>query len=58
MRNLKRNDTDELTYETERDSQTEKTNSWLPSGRNSQGLWEGHVHAPIFKMDNQQKPVV
>ena len=21
-------------------------------------LWEGHVHTAIFKMDNQQKPIV
>ena len=28
----------------------------LPEGRDSQGLWEGHVHIAIFKMDNQQAP--
>ena len=29
MYNLKRNDTNEFTYKTERDSQTYKMNSWL-----------------------------
>ena len=23
-------------------------------GRDSQGVWDGHVHIAIFKMDNQQ----
>ena len=26
--------------------------------RNSQGVWDGHVHTAIFKMDNQQGPPV
>jgi len=42
----------------ERDSQTLKANIWLPVGRDSWGLWEGHVHTAIFKMDNQQKPIL
>ena len=58
MWNLKRNDTNEFTYKTEKDSQTQKMNSWLPVGRHSYGLWEGHAHTTIFKMDNQQKPIV
>ena len=31
--------------------------TWLPGGGSSQGLWEGHVHTAIFKIDNQQRPV-
>ena len=31
-------------------------NLWLPGRRDSWGLWEGHVHTAIFKMDNQQRP--
>ena len=27
-------------------------------GRNSLGVWDGHVHTAIFKMDNQQGPTV
>ena len=27
-------------------------------GRDSQGVWDGHVHTAIFKMDNQQGPIV
>ena len=26
-------------------------------GRDNWGLWDQHVHTPIFKMDNQQKTV-
>ena len=48
----------ELTYKTQRDSQTQKTNSWLPGGRDSLELWESRVHTVIFKMDNQQGPIL
>ena len=44
MWNLKRNDRNELTYKTERDSQSQRTNIWFP------------VHAAVYKMDNQQGP--
>ena len=27
-------------------------------GRDSQGVWDRHVHTAIFKMDNQQRPTV
>ena len=27
-------------------------------GRDSQGVWDGHVHIAIFKIDNQQEPPV
>ena len=27
-------------------------------GRDSYGVWEGHVHTATFKMDNQQGPTV
>ena len=33
--NLKRNDTNELTYKIERDSQTQKMDLWLLGGRDS-----------------------
>ena len=33
-------------------------NLWVPEGRNSEGLWEGHAHTAILKMDNQQRPIV
>ena len=33
MWNLKKNDTNERIYKTEEDSQTQKTNSWLPKGK-------------------------
>ena len=37
MQNLK-NDTNELIYKTEKDSQTQKTNLWLPRGRLGGGI--------------------
>ena len=36
----------------------QKTNLWLLGEGDSSGLWEGHVHTAIFKMDDQQKPIV
>ena len=27
-------------------------------GRDSLGLWEHHEHTGMFKMDNQQKPIL
>ena len=37
-------------------------NLWLLGGRmwgrDSEGVWDEHVHAAIFKMDNQQGPTV
>ena len=37
-----------------------RTNLWLhkPGGKDSQGVWDGHVHTAIFKMDNPQGPTV
>ena len=58
MWSLQRNDTDELTYKTERDSQTLKTNLQLMEGRGSWGVWDRQVHTAIFKMGNQQGPPV
>ena len=31
---------------------------WLPGGRDSQGLGKSNTHTAIFKMDNQQGPIV
>ena len=42
MRNLKKNDTNELIYKTETDSQTYRTNLWLPGGKRgvvNLGVW-------------------
>ena len=62
MWNLKRNDTNELTYKIERDSQTLRKNLWLPGeeweGRDSEGVGDGLAHTAIFKMDSQQGPTV
>ena len=35
---LKKNDTNELIYKTETDSQTQKTNLWVPKGKKT-NLW-------------------
>ena len=62
IRNLKKKGTNELIYKTETNSQTQKKNLWLLGvwirGRYSQGIWDGHVHTTVFKMDNQQGPTV
>ena len=56
MWNLKRNDTNKLTKQ-KMIQQTWRTNLvWLLRGRDSQGVWDGHVHSAVFKMDNQQGP--
>ena len=35
-----------------------RKNLWLPRrwmrGKDSQGIWDGHAHPAMFKMDNQQ----
>ena len=31
---------------------------WLPGGRDSYGAGDGYVHTAIFKMENQQGPIV
>ena len=30
----------------------------LKKSSDSEGVWDGHVHTAIFKMDNQQCPTV
>ena len=63
MWNLKY-DTNELTYKTETDSQTEKPNLWLPKGkrgggrRDKLGVWDQHIQTTIYKIDKQQGPTV
>ena len=54
-----KNDTNDLIYKTETDSQTSKTNLWLPKGkrgggRDKLGVWDQQIHTTIYKTDNQQ----
>ena len=42
MWNLKKNDTNELIYKTEIDSQAQKTNLWLPKGKGGVGRGINH----------------
>ena len=53
---LKRNDTNELNYKIERDSQ--KKNLWLLGEGIVRVVWEDYVHIAIFQMDNQQRPII
>ena len=53
---LKRNDTNELNYKIERDSQ--KKNLWLLGEGIVRVVWEDYVHIAIFQMDNQQGPII
>ena len=59
MWNLKRNDTNELIT---KQKQTNRLGLWLPGGKNgvkdTQGIWDGHVHTAVFKIDSQQGPTV
>ena len=64
MYNLK-NDTNELIYKTETDSQTQKTNLLLPKGivggrggRDKLGVWDERIHTTIYEIGNQQGPTV
>ena len=56
MWNLKRNDTNKLTYEAETDSQTWRRNLWLPGWKGKMG--DAYVHTALFKKDNQEGPTV
>ena len=67
--NLKINDTSELTKQKETHRLREGTcGFWVRQasglyrgrmrGRYSYGVWDGHLHTAIFKMDNQQSPTV
>ena len=58
MWNLKRNDTNEPIYKTEEDSLLES--ELVVASGEGQGkkiVWDEHVHT-VFKMDNQQGPLV
>ena len=61
MWNLKY-DTNELIYKTETDSQTQKTNLWLPKGkgggRDKLEVWDQQIQTTIYKIDKQQGPTV
>ena len=65
----KKKHTNELTYKTVTDSTDSKTQRMnlqllaagegqgVENGRkDSQGVWGGHIHTAVFKMDNQQGP--
>ena len=57
----KKNDTNELVYKTEIDSQTQKTNLRLPNGKgvgDKSGTWGKHTNTTIYNIDKQQGPTV
>ena len=59
MRNLERNDTNELTYKIEIDSEISEWN-YCCGGRGKgcgEGIvWNRHIHTALFKTDKQQGP--
>ena len=59
MWNLKY-DTNELIYKTETDSQTHRTDLWLPRGwgREVLGVWDKQMQTIIYRMDKHQGPTV
>ena len=48
--NIKRNDTNELTKQKE--THRLRSKLMIARGRDSYGLWGGHVHTAMFKMGN------
>ena len=52
----------ESIYKTEADSQTWKTNLWLPKGkggsRDKSGIWGKHTNTTIYNIDKQQGPTI
>ena len=61
MWTLKRNYTYELIYKAETDTHIYRMNlCWTreKDGGKGQGVWDGHVHTAVFKMDSQQGPTV
>ena len=62
MQNLKNNDTNALISKRETDSQIQRMNLQLlgkkGGGRDRLEVWDRLAHTAIFKMDNQQKPIV
>ena len=55
---ISKNDISELIYRTETESQTQKTNLWLPKGTVGMGGQEFriNIHTTIYKIDKQQGP--
>ena len=51
-----KNDTSELIYKVELESQTQKTNLWLPKAggeRGKLGVWDQNILTTIYKIGNQ-----
>ena len=59
MWNLKY-DTNELIYRAETDSQTQRTDLWLPrgGGRDGLGVWDYQMQTIIYRMNKLQGPTV
>ena len=52
-----KNDTNQLIYKIEIDSQTSKTNLCLPKGKCGVGrAWDWHMHTIVYGMNGQQRP--
>ena len=63
VKSKKKNDTNELIYKTEIDSQTQRTNLRLPKGkqrhkRDKLGVWDQQIQTTIYKIDKQQGPSI
>ena len=59
-----KDDINELIYKPEIDSQTQKTNLWLPEGMaggggvDKLGVWDQQIHTTVYKVGKQQGPIV
>ena len=48
----------QLTLQNREDSTDLEIKRMVAGRRDSEGVWEGHVHAAVFKLDNRQGPSV
>ena len=51
-------DTNELTYETEKDSHTQRTDLWLQGGGTDLGVWGSQMQTVMYITNKQQTPTV
>lgn len=58
MWNLKRNYKNELNKKRPTDLENKLMVAGAKDQGKRQGVWRGHVHIAIFKMDSQQEPTV
>ena len=57
----KKNDTNELIYKTETDSQASKTTTVIKRDKSGEGMvevWDWHMHTVVYGTDGQQRSAI